>query len=437
MIMAMSQCPVCQTAYVESEIERCSVCQWELKPYPFLMGLIPEVSNQEKAKLEWARKSWAASKLQLQQVNQFQLQLKQAKQKEVRLQLQLEQVEQEQERLLADLDQVNQQQARLQAQLEQNTSPEPVFQQANRREFNFQVVTINARGQQTNSRSNKAECFSENLENDVSLEIVSIAGGAFWMGSPDDEEGRDANEEPQHQVTILPFWIGKFPVTQDQWQAIAALPRIERSLNPAPSNFKGADLPVEQVSWHDAVEFCARLAQKTGRDYRLPSEAEWEYACRATKTTPFHFGKTMTLKYADEIAMLKAQATTPFHFGETITPEIANYDGNYTYSSGPRGNYRQRTTPIGSFQVANAFGLYDMHGNVWEWCADPWHENYRGAPTDGSVWKSGGNDSYRLLRGGAWYCLPSLCRVAQRHWNHPDNGGSGIGFRVVCSSATL
>ncbi|MBV9390044.1 MAG: formylglycine-generating enzyme family protein, partial [Chroococcidiopsidaceae cyanobacterium CP_BM_ER_R8_30] len=232
--------------------------------------------------------------------------------------------------------------------------------------------------------------------------------GTFWMGSPDTEEGRDVNEEPQHQVTVLPFWMGKFPVTQTQWRAVAALPRINRSLNPNPSNFKGADLPVEQVSWHDAVEFCARLTQKTGRDYRLPSEAEWEYACRAARMTPFHVG-------------------------ETITTDIANYDGKYTYSSGAGGHYRQQTTPVGSFQVANAFGLYDMHGNVWEWCADSWHENYRGAPSDGSVWESDGNDNYRLLRGGSWYCLPRLCRAAQRHWNHLDNGGSGIGFRIVCS----
>lgn len=426
--MAMSQCPVCQTAYVEGKIERCSVCQWELKPYPMLVGLIPEVIQQEKAKLAWAKKSWAVLKLQQQQLNQVQLQLKQVNESHLHLESQLEKAAHERSRLLADLDKT-QRQATLSQTVQ--TPPETDFQQQ-RQEFSFEVVTLNAQGQQINHRTSTAESFSENLGT-CRLEIVSIAGGAFWMGSPDSEQGREANEEPQHQVTIAPFWMSKFPVTQAQWQAIATLSSIERSLNPHPSNFKGADLPVEQVSWYDAVEFCARLKQKTGREYRLPSEAEWEYACRANRTTPFQFGTT-TLRYIDEIAIFKAQATTPFHFGETITPDLANYDGNFTYNSGPRGNYRQQTTPINSFQVANAFGLYDMHGNVWEWCADPWHENYRGAPVDGSVWKVDGNENYRLLRGGAWYCLPSLCRAAHRHWNHPDNSGSGIGFRVVCAA---
>lgn len=432
----MFQCPVCQTEYLESDIERCSVCDWHFKPYPFLMGLIPDFLQQENLKLDWARKLWAASKLQQEQINQLQVQLKPAKQKELHLQFQLEQVNQERSRLQAQLNQANQERARLQAQLAQTESTLPVSTQANRQEFTFQVVTVNAQGKQTNS-SSQAEYFSEDLGDGVILEIVSIAGGAFWMGSPSTEEERDANEEPQHQVTILPFCMGKFVVTQAQWRTIAALPRIMRSLNPDPSYFKGADHPVEQVSWHDAVEFCARLAQKTGRDYRLPSEAEWEYACRATKITPFHFGETVTFKYADEIAMLKAQATTPFHFGETITPDLANYDGNYSYGFGTRGKYRQQTTPVGSYRVANAFGLHDMHGNVWEWCADPWHENYRDAPSDGRVWELGGNNNYRLLRGGSWYCLPRLCRSAQRHWDNPNNEGSGIGFRVVCDSARL
>jgi len=433
----MSQCPVCQIEYIESKIERCCVCNWELKPYPLFTGLIPEFLQKEKVKLDWARELWTASKLQQKQIEQLQLQLKQAKQKELHIQSRLEQASQEQSLLQDQLHQANQGQPRLQAPVEQTTSTPPVSRQTNMREFTFQMVTVNAQGQQTHNRSSTAECFSEDLGNGVILEIVAIAEGTFWMGSPATEERRDANEEPQHQVTVRPFWMGKFPVTQAQWRAIAALPRLKRSLNPEPSNFKGANLPVEQVSWHDAVEFCARLAQKTGRDYRLPSEAEWEYACRATRTTPFHFGETIPFKYADEIAMSKAQTTTPFHFGETITTDIANYDGNYTYNSGSRGHYRQQTTPVGSFQVANAFGLYDMHGNVWEWCTDIWHENYQNAPSDGSVWEFGGNDNYRLLRGGSWYCLPSLCRAAQRHWNQPDNLGSGIGFRIMCSSATV
>jgi formylglycine-generating enzyme required for sulfatase activity len=149
--------------------------------------------------------------------------------------------------------------------------------------------------------------------------------------------------------------MGKFPVTQAQWRAVAALPKINTDLDPDPSYFNGANRPVEQVSWDEAMEFCRRLSKKTGRDYRLPSEAEWEYACRAGTNKPFHFGKR-------------------------ITSDLANYNGNSVYGNAPKGKYREETTPVGSLKVANAFGLYDMHGNVWEWCADGWHENYEGAP---------------------------------------------------------
>ncbi|MGK7904104.1 MAG: formylglycine-generating enzyme family protein, partial [Hormoscilla sp.] len=175
---------------------------------------------------------------------------------------------------------------------------------------------------------------------------------------------------------------------------------------PDPSYFKGANRPVEEVSWHDGVEFCARLSRETGRHYRLPSEAEWEYACRAG-------------------------TTTPFHFGETITPDLANYDGNYTYGSGSKGVYREKTIDVGSFPP-NAFNLYDMHGNVWEWCADPLHENYEGAPGDGSVWESGGDDSRRMLRGGSWYNYPRNCRSADRDCNAPGGRDNYGGLRVVC-----
>ena len=163
------------------------------------------------------------------------------------------------------------------------------------------------------------------------------------------------------------------------------------------------------ISWYEAEEFCVRLAKKTGREYRLPSEAEWEYACRAG-------------------------TTTAFHFGEIITSEFANYNGNYAYGSGPKGKYHQETTVVGSFQVTNAFGLYDMHGNVWEWCADPWHENYRDAYSDGKVWELGGNDKYRQLRGGAWYATPDFCRSAYRNRFDAGKSYDVFGFRVVCAA---
>ncbi len=300
--------------------------------------------------------------------------------------------------------------------------------------FSFETVTVNPEGQITQRETKKAAYFAEDL-GDNTLEMVYIPRGRFLMGAPETEaESRD-NEQPQHQVTIKPFLMGKYAVTQAQWKTVANLPQLERELNPDPSSFKGANRPVECVSWYDAVEFCARLSQHTGKPYRLPSEAEWEYACRAETMTPFHFGKT-------------------------ITTDLANYDGtddkegkwSGSYGAGPKGVYRKETTPVGSFGVANAFGLYDMHGNVWEWSADPWHDSYEGAPTDGTVWDETCNDNRyqnnvdllinakedkrtRLLRGGSWFNNPRNCRSAIRNVNAPDNDFNGFGFRVVCVAA--
>ncbi len=223
------------------------------------------------------------------------------------------------------------------------------------------------------------------------------------MGSPTNELGHSDAESPQHTVTIKSFFMGKYPITQAQWQAVAALPQLNRELNPDPSYFKGADRPVEKVSWYDTKEFCDRLSQHTGRHYRLPSEAEWEYACRAG-------------------------STTPFHFGETITSELANYDANSTYGAGVKGTYRGKTTEVGSFGVPNAFVLYDMHGNVWEWCADHWYDDYEGAPTDGIAWVI--NDNRRVLRGGSWDTFPDIFRSASRYRDHAVL--NSVGFRVVC-----
>lgn len=276
--------------------------------------------------------------------------------------------------------------------------------------FTFDVITVNATGNTVSRQTSTAYFFSEDLTSNVRLEMVAIPGGTFVIGSPDTEAGHYSEESPQHSVSVKPFFIGKYPVTQAQWKAVAALPQVNQFLNTDPSYFKEANRPVERVSWHDAVEFCGRLSRKTGRNYRLPSEAEWEYACRAG-------------------------TLTPFHFGETMTTDFANYDGNYTYSSGPKGTYRKETTPVGSFQIANAFGLYDMHGNVWEWCADSWHDNYEGAPTDGSVWQEENDSQYRLLRGGSWLSNSWNCRSAYRLNDAPGFRNYDIGFRVACSAA--
>jgi formylglycine-generating enzyme required for sulfatase activity len=239
--------------------------------------------------------------------------------------------------------------------------------------------------------------MTENIGNGVSLEMVKIPGGRFLMGSPETEAKRDDDEGPQHYVNVPEFFMGKYPVTQAQWQAV---------MGNNPSYFKGKNRPVEKVSWNEATKFCQKLSKKTGRDYRLPSEAEWEYACRAgTKT--------------------------PFYFGETITPELVNYNGNYTYSNGPEGKYRKETTDVGNFPP-NSFGLYDMHGNVSEWCQDVWHSNYDGAPVDGSAWVNGGNSSRRVRRGGSWFDYPRWCRSANRGlYDSVESVIDIFGFRLV------
>ena len=253
--------------------------------------------------------------------------------------------------------------------------------------------------------------YREELAQGVALTMVEISAGNFLMGSPSGEEGRYDNEA-QRLVTVPAFWMGRFPITQAQWKVVAGLEKVERELIADPSNFKGPDLPVEQVNWHDAIEFCRRLSMHTRRNYTLPSEAQWEYACRAG-------------------------STTPFHFGETLITELANYDGNYTYGQGPRGAYRRQPTDVGNFP-ANAWGLQDMHGNVWEWCLDRWHPSLAKGPTDGSAWQEPApelakdDQDRRLLRGGSWLDFPGGCRSASRFHNQPGGAGDDVSFRVVC-----
>ena len=225
--------------------------------------------------------------------------------------------------------------------------------------------------------------FSENLGNDVILEMVAIPGGTFMMGSPKGEGNDD--EKPQHEVTVPPFYMGKYPVTQAQYQQV---------MRKNPSRFQGDDRPVEQVDWYDAVKFCQELSKQIRTEYRLLTEAEWEYACRAG-------------------------TTTPYHFDETITEQLANYGGNVG-----------ETTPVGKYPP-NAFGLYDMHGNVWEWCQDDWHKNYEGAPTDCIAWVSG-NSNPKVMRGGSWIDYPEYCRSAARSFGKRDFRFDSLGFRVVC-----
>ena len=280
--------------------------------------------------------------------------------------------------------------------------------------FDFQVVMLNALGQKVERIQGQAQFFIEDLDNGVNLEMIAIPGGTFLMGTEDEQIERLSKkfnsegfkrEEPQHFVTVKPFFMGKFPVTQAQWRAIANLPKVERELNSAPSDFKGDNLPVEQVSWYDADEFCKRLSRKTGLLYKLPSEAEWEYACRAG-------------------------TSTLFHFGETISTELANYYVRETYDKAVKGEYREQTTPVGYFKVANTFGLYDMHGNVWEWCEDDFYSNYQGAPTDGQAWLSE-NILSKVIRGATWAEYSYNCRSAFRLGYPRSERVNYLGMRVV------
>ncbi|NEO77350.1 formylglycine-generating enzyme family protein [Moorena sp. SIO4G3] len=314
-------------------------------------------------------------------------------------------------------------------------------------QWTFQTPTVNRRGEIIKTTTYTASYFTETLTDNVELEMVAIPGGTFTMGSPENEVRSQKsklrslrnNERPQHNVTIQPFFMGKYPVTQAQWKAIALMTdlKVERDLNPHPSRFTGEKRPVERINWYEAVEFCHRLSQLTGREYRLPSEAQWEYACRGVR---------------EPLKLDSGESYPPFYFGETITGKLANYDASRTYRDQPPGKESKETTPVGQF-YPNPFGLYDMHGNVWEWCLDDWHDNYEGAPTDGSAWidknepenvktenksnsdKNDENNPKSPLRGGSWIYNPNNCRSAVRlSINRRGLRVLNVGFRIVCVS---
>ena len=235
------------------------------------------------------------------------------------------------------------------------------------------------------------------LGNGVTLELVQIQSGSFTMGGTDNKF-----EKPTHNVNVSAFQIGKYPVTQAQWRQVANMTEVEIKLTAEPSNFKGDNRPVEKISWYEAKEFCERLKKYTGgREFRLPSEAEWEYASRAGSKTAYCFG--------DSDSQL----------------------GEYAWY---RENSNRETHPVGK-KLPNAWGLYDMHGNVREWCADRWHSDYTGAPNNGTIWLSNNESSARLTRGGSWDVNTGLCRCAFRFLSDPDDRVSLLGFRVVCVAA--
>jgi len=226
----------------------------------------------------------------------------------------------------------------------------------------------------------------------IGMKFIGIAPGSFAMGSPEKEEGA-TKAETLHKVTLSKaFFMGINTVTQEEWQAV---------MGNNPSFFKGEkNLPVETVSWDDCQEFCKKLALKDKKPYRLPTEAEWEYACRAG-------------------------TTTPFSFGDTLSTDQANYNGEEVYGKGKKGIYRAFTTPVGSFP-ANAWGLHDMHGNVWQWCQD-WYGDY---PKDAADPQGPATGQIRVVRGGARYNGPALCRSASRQGYLPGYSSSYVGLRI-------
>ena len=245
----------------------------------------------------------------------------------------------------------------------------------------------------------KARYTTFDIGKGVTIDLIGIPGGKFLMGSPEDEAERDSNESPQHSVKIRPFLLGKYPVTQAQWMAVT---------NHNPARFTAdCDRPVERISWFDCQQFCQKLSERLDKEIRLPTEAEWEYACRGKQSTPFNFG-------------------------ETIDTNLANYNGEFAYKMGEEGENRNQTTKVGSF-YPNSFGLYDLHGLVAEWCQDTWHDNYENAPDNGSAWLEDKPRAPRVLRGGSWLHLPGCCRSAYRLKAEPKSKSDAFGFRIALS----
>jgi formylglycine-generating enzyme required for sulfatase activity len=282
----------------------------------------------------------------------------------------------------------------------------------------------------------RTQAFMERIDG-LTLTMVRIPAGAFVMGSPEQEPGRDPDEGPQHRVTLEEFLMAQTPITQEQWRVVAQWQPTgnepwEKLLDPEPAWFSPAAMPakrgqqdtqarldadtsqrpVECVGWDEAMEYCRRLSQRTGRRYTLPSEAQWEYACR---------GGT----------------TTAYGFGNEINTTLANFRPAVRKDAGEAALDRQQTTAVAQFP-ANAWGLHDLHGNVWEWCLDEWHETYVDAPRDGRAWLSTLHGGNRVVRGGAWSDPPTDSRSACRYWLPAASGDEAIvGFRVVCLPQAL
>lgn len=296
---------------------------------------------------------------------------------------------------------------------------EPVRPEVPLMHSSFNVPVADNRGRVIETRIESTRSFSQQLPGGIGIEMVEVPAGTFLMGADETElesvmrenarnsvRTRDGDrfneiewEIPRHQVGVSEMMISRYEITQAQWRAVAGLPKIDIELISDPSRFKGGNRPVENVSWAEAVEFCARLSRLTGRKYRLPTEVEWEYACRAG-------------------------TSTPFSSGDGLGSDWANFNGRRPYGSNSKGPYREQTVPVGSLGAANAFGLYDMHGNVWEWTLDR-----------GGSGESGASFGMKILRGCGWDSAGIECRSAARRTLDPDHRADNVGFRVVIERA--
>jgi len=295
------------------------------------------------------------------------------------------------------------------------TITKPRYNYPNIEEFTFETINLTKEKKlfglmskvEKNVLTKKGQYFVEYLGQGVNLEMVFIPSGDFMMGSSSTEKYREKDESPQHKVNINSFYVSKYPVTQLQWKTVSSFPKVTRNIKQKPSQFRGDNLPVERVSWYDAQEFCKRLSKYTGRNYRLPTESEWEYACRG-------------------------ETDTAFSFGNLITPEVANFDrASKDDSKNKNTKSEKKTTPVDNF-YPNPFGLYDVHGNVWEWCEDNYVNSYTQKPKDGSAYLTSTANPNRVVRGGSWSLSSGYCRSAKRNSYAPDSSYNFIGFRVVC-----
>lgn len=278
-----------------------------------------------------------------------------------------------------------------------NKPPEPLYS------IDFQYATVDPDGRVVTLSQQQTVAYSESLGSDGRLEMVQVRPGAFVMGSSLNEPYGEENERPEHRVEVSGFFMSRFEVTQQQWRAVAASSKVAIELPNNPSFFSGEDRPVEGVSWLQAKEFCARLSLLSGRLYRLPTEAEWEYACRAGRQTPFSYG-------------------------QTILSSLANYNGEKPYATEGLGLNRKVTISVGSLNAANYFGLSDMHGNVAEWCEDVYGDYSSTAEVDPLRSTAGRS---RIVRGGSWRSYPWQCRSASRVGADETVCKNDIGFRVV------